>query len=660
MQHKNKNKKVTFYEPSTTDSIENEKHEYGDYTDINGYQNNINNDHTNDDHINDDYINDDYINDDYINDEDMDYMLKNFNPLDFGIKEKLTESEKKIIIKEMFGRKTEKQKNCHEKKKTNIIIKDINQNDDNNILECDVLGKQTYMGIGITTEVNNVTQKKKKKKKKKNSNRNNKDLSFLDGDCYFPNDGYDYEQHLRPASEHFTEIKTKNNNNFFEVKPCNEEEIELLKALDDEGYEELNDTFVYEAQDAPTHEMLKVDKTLLWGKQDPIFFYNKNYPDNNSAIESNSTSNSDSEQPHSDSEQFPEDNEQLNKNNEQLNKSNEQLNKNNEQLNKSNEQLNKNNEQLNKSNEQLNKNNEQFNKNNTKYNDITKSHSITLDKVYSSSKNIDSRNECEDSTISDNIKKINDKTNNISEQKNNLIKLSDLIKHALDKHDGKIVQQTEQNEAAEPNETDELNDLFGENKRRRRKKKRNKKLRFEDILIDIHNEDKNKIREIIKMQNEEDINNEKKEYSDCSFSSDVSDSASSSYDCKTILTTKTNTTNHPFKLIIPTKIKTNILNKTSLTINTEKEKEKKMEQKKKSSDALKLEHYLVLEKIKTKRDKNETAEEKRERKRLVKEAQKLNRKIKKENSILIKTQKQLMNKKQNPFDIRDNVKYVKL
>ncbi|EUD69962.1 hypothetical protein YYG_04836 [Plasmodium vinckei petteri] len=80
MKSKNKNKKVSFYEPSITKNTEeNEKHEFNETLFENEEDNDIN----------------DYSNG--ISEEDMSYMLKNFNPSDFGIKDKLTEKRIQIF-----------------------------------------------------------------------------------------------------------------------------------------------------------------------------------------------------------------------------------------------------------------------------------------------------------------------------------------------------------------------------------------------------------------------------------------------------------------------------------------------------------------------------------------------------------------------------------
>ncbi|CAD2085411.1 conserved Plasmodium protein, unknown function [Plasmodium vinckei brucechwatti] len=558
MKSKNKNKKVSFYEPSITKNTEeNEKHEFNESLFENEEDNDINN----------------YSNG--ISEEDMSYMLKNFNPSDFGIKDKLTESEKKIIIREIFGRthtnisSEHKGDNESEEKGENVKIKKISRN---------IIVKDFTTNDDIQDNINNdkIAEKKKKKKKKNNDN-----FSYLDGDCYFPNDGYDYEQHLKPISNNFVEVKTKSENKFFEIKPVDEEEKELFKTFEADNYEELNDNFVYEAQNVEAIEKLHVDNKLIWGNPESFLFIP------NSNLCSTQVGDEETEQAISDIEYT-----------------------NDDIFDKSGQTI------------------ENDNKNSTGHFQLDDDNDKELScKSAANSKTI-IFDENGNSSIENKMK---------YEKNDDSIKLSDLINLELKKVNDKA------NDKANDN-TNEIKRIMKKNKKIKNKNKQN----IENIVIDINDNDKEKILKIVDMQNDEVVVDQ-----DIS-SSYSSDDDSLSYDCQTILTTKTNTTNHPSKLIIPKSIKvTPILNKKAFNTN--------LESKEKANDNVnKLERYLVLDQIKTKRDKNETPEEKRERKKSVKEAQRLNRKLKKENSLLMKNEKKLMNKNANPFDIRDNVKYIKL
>ncbi|CXH95544.1 conserved Plasmodium protein, unknown function [Plasmodium berghei] len=560
MKSKNKNKKVSFYEPSINKNTEeNEKHEFSETLFENEDDNDING-HSND-----------------ISEEDMSYMLKNFNPLDFGIKDKLTESEKKIIIREIFGitcantssEYNEDDKN--EEKNENVKIKKVRNN---------IIVKDFTSGDNIQNDINDdkIGGKKKKKKKKKN----NDNFSYLDGDCYFPNDGYDYEQHLKPISNNFVEIKTKSENKIFEIKPIDEEEKELFKTFEADNYEELNDNFVYEAQNVEAIEKLHVDNKLIWGNPESFLFISNNN------ICSTQIGDDDCEEVISDFE---------NDNYDAFDKSEKNIENTNAIV---------------------------HDNNSTRY--------IQSDE--DNDKGLSCENAKNFKTITFDEKMNYGIENKIKREKNDdSIKLSDLINLELKKV----------NASANDN-TNEIKRIMKKNKKIKNKNTQN----IENIVININDNDKEKILKIVDIQNDEIVVNP-----DIS-SSYFSDDDSFSYDCQTILTTKTNTTNHPSKLIIPKNLKFNqILNKKTFNTN--------FETKEKPNDTVnKLERYLILDQIKTKRDKNETPEEKRERKKSVKEAQRLNRKLKKENSLIMKNEKKLMNKNVNPFDIRDNVKYIKL
>ncbi|SCL91034.1 conserved Plasmodium protein, unknown function [Plasmodium berghei] len=536
MKSKNKNKKVSFYEPSINKNTEeNEKHEFSETLFENEDDNDING-HSND-----------------ISEEDMSYMLKNFNPLDFGIKDKLTESEKKIIIREIFGitcantssEYNEDDKN--EEKNENVKIKKVRNN---------IIVKDFTSGDNIQNDIN--------------------DDKIGDGDCYFPNDGYDYEQHLKPISNNFVEIKTKSENKIFEIKPIDEEEKELFKTFEADNYEELNDNFVYEAQNVEAIEKLHVDNKLIWGNPESFLFISNNN------ICSTQIGDDDCEEVISDFE---------NDNYDAFDKSEKNIENTNAIV---------------------------HDNNSTRY--------IQSDE--DNDKGLSCENAKNFKTITFDEKMNYGIENKIKREKNDdSIKLSDLINLELKKV----------NASANDN-TNEIKRIMKKNKKIKNKNTQN----IENIVININDNDKEKILKIVDIQNDEIVVNP-----DIS-SSYFSDDDSFSYDCQTILTTKTNTTNHPSKLIIPKNLKFNqILNKKTFNTN--------FETKEKPNDTVnKLERYLILDQIKTKRDKNETPEEKRERKKSVKEAQRLNRKLKKENSLIMKNEKKLMNKNVNPFDIRDN------
>ncbi|SBS81404.1 hypothetical protein, conserved [Plasmodium ovale curtisi] len=554
-------KKVTFCEPETSDNVHNEKREFSQ-TCCNKADGVVEVGEVGEESSSN-----------TLTEEDLAFLLKNFNPLDFGIKEKLTESEKKILIREIYGKRREttsptgNDKKEGEKKKNfkkDIIIKEVvcPENDK----ECGNV---------------NLKNGKKKKKKKKKEREEGDNLEYLDGDCYFPNDGYNYEQHLKPISTNFVEIKvntkTKRENDIFDVKPTDEEEKELFKTFEEDAYDELNDNFIFEAQNVEAVEQLEVDTKLIWGNPDPLFFIGCKddvsteglLPQMGNAEDVSSGEEEDRKcgsSPHNgehimfDGKQFP-------------------------------------------------------------------------------------------SNIIPETEKQRDEEKN--ENKATYLKLSDFVKHELKKEDGK--------------NTEEIKKIM------KKKKEKNGKIPLDNLFGHMNKECKQKIMQIVNIQKEENASNDRE-----SSSTSESQEHTDSYDCETILTTKTNTTNHPCKLAIPKKIcATTIPSSAFCGIGGKLGKREGQAQRGKSSseikstselkstkgtstDGLNLERYQVFENVKTIREKNETAEEKRERKKSVKEAQRLNRKLKKENSQLMKNEKKLMTKKNNPFDIRDNVKYVKL
>ncbi|CRG94347.1 conserved Plasmodium protein, unknown function [Plasmodium gallinaceum] len=503
MKIKNKIKKVSFKDPEIYENIENDKHEFNEKP----YS-------KNNDSIS-------------LTNEELKILLENFNPIDYGITEKLSESEKKIVIKEIYEKENVKSPTLNQNKiKNNIVIKENIKNDE--LKNTEVIKKD----------------KLKKKKNKEDS------LSYLDGDCYFPNDGYDYEQHLKPISKNFIEIKTKKETNFFEIKPNNEEEKEVYEAFEMDNLEELNDNFVYEAQNVNDIEKLEIDKELIWGNQDSYLFLN--------SIEYSNTLN---------------------------NIQNGDIKYENVKEDKL--------YSYNYSNDIIDENV-----------DYNNNDHIIFDKKLNSFKNIK-----DNDIISENEK---GKKNEKNEKNFDSFKLSDLIEHKLKKDDDK-----------------------NNEKKKIKKKKKINNCKSSEIFVNLNAEDKNKILQILNSQENEIINDEDNSFSEYS-------KEESSYDCETILTTKTNTTNHPYKLIIPKQIKAKpILNNNNINI-----KKKESDNK---NESLKLERYLILEKIKTTRDKNETPEEKKERKKAVKEAQRLNRKLKKENSLLMKNEHYYLFIKNNSF-----------
>ena len=97
----------------------------------------------------------------------------------------------------------------------------------------------------------------------------------LDGDCYFPPDGYNYEQHLKSVSG---AKKAKSvvgvvleapepvrEEDFFKQHATNNDEEEVLRALEnDEEYEELEENEIDDVLDGGVLE----PETLLWGPVD--------------------------------------------------------------------------------------------------------------------------------------------------------------------------------------------------------------------------------------------------------------------------------------------------------------------------------------------------------------------------------------------------------
>ncbi|KJP85291.1 hypothetical protein AK88_05073 [Plasmodium fragile] len=585
-------KKVTFREPPVVcEFSENEKHEFDEES-----------------------CEEDEANDFFLDDTELSSLMENLDPTDFGIKEKLTESEKKILIREIYGRlgsnssystSSQNERKGKKKDKKNVITLRLE-----NSLEEQPKGTQEHTksyaskqngeselwehDLDNTSETNHKTmdeQKKKKKKKKKIKGRRKEEeedpMAYLDGDCYFPDDGYDYEQHLKSISANFVSAKSKAENNFFEVKPTDEEERELFKTFEEDNYEELNDNFVYEAQDVNGEDKLDVPKDLIWGTPDwsfPMGGANVTY---------------------------------LTADPMQLNEMSDSQNGDKTDAEVSDVEADR-----------------------SAANHHPRSGSVSSDSGDEGSNPEENGYVIFDESTHQKVSTYQKQKQKDTDAKNgdpNALKLSDLVKREMQKVENK-----------------NLNEI-------------------KNIL------DKIKILQMLNSQKEEEghrggegaekENSRSDASGEFSFSSSDASSSSLSYDCETILTTKTNTTNHPCKLVIPKKVSTPA--SASLLINPlphgSANPKRKDKEKEKVSEEAKLESYLVLENvssspdgINTTRGKNETPEEKRERKRSVKEAQRLNRKMKKENALLMKSEKKMMNKKSNPFDIRDNVKYIKL
>ncbi|KMZ82254.1 hypothetical protein PVIIG_03508 [Plasmodium vivax India VII] len=493
-----------------------------------------------------------------LDETELSSLMESFDPVSFGIKEKLSESEKKILIREIYGRSgangafsTSVSNRKKDKKGITLREEDPVEEQPGEIGgELTSYASRQNGGSQLweysyynASETSNKTGKKKKKKKKKKKRKGAKEedpMAYLDGDCYFPNDGYNYEQHLKSISPNFVSAKSKGENNIFEVKPTDEEERELFKTFEEDNYEELNDNFVYEAQDVSGEDKLDVSKDLIWGTSDWSF------PIGGASITY-----------------------------------------------------------------------------------------LAADRG-----RLNQLGDSEDGDTTDGG--VGDAEGEAAPLPGN---------HHLRSGSG---GGGSGGGRGDPDENGYV--IFDE----------------DNTLVHVNVEDKIKILQILNSQEEEEGHRgkgdgEENSHSDASgeflFSSSSDESSSSlSYDCETILTTKTNTTNHPCKLVIPKKVPTP--SSASPLINPlphgSANARRRDREKEKAGEEAKLESYLVLENINTTRSKNETPEEKRERKKSVKEAQRLNRKLKKENALLMKSEKKMMNKKSNPFDIRDNVKYIKL
>ncbi|ANQ06494.1 Uncharacterized protein PCOAH_00009310 [Plasmodium coatneyi] len=589
-------KKVTFREPpEVCEFSKNEKHEYDELS-----------------------CGESEANEFFLDDTEMSSLMENFDPTDFGIKEKLTESEKKILIREIYGRRsangassTSVSNRKQDKKSITLRVEHPGgtQEETTSYASKQNGGSQRWEHAIDNTSETNIkmmeNQKKKRKKKIKGRRKEEDPMAYLDGDCYFPDDGYDYEQHLKTISPNFVSVKSKAENNLFEVKPTDEEETELFKTFEADNYEELNDNFVYEAQDVSGEDKLDVPKDLIWGTPDdwsfPMGGMSATYLTDDSMQlnqfgESEDGDTTDGGISDVEAARLP-----------------------------GNHHL-----------RSGSSGGDQGKRGNPKENGY-----VIFD-------------EGTHAGISTCEKK-KQKDTNTDESDPNALKLSDLVKLEMQKVDSK-----------------NLNEIKNIVVKKKKKKKKNRTANNTDnTLVNVNVEDKIKILQILNSQKEEEGHRgkgdgEENSHSDASgenfFSSSDASSSSLSYDCETILTTKTNTTNHPCKLVIPKKVPTPasanpLINPLPQGNANPRRRDR---EKEKVAEEAKLESYVVLENINTTRGKNETPEEKRERKKSVKEAQRLNRKLKKENALLMKSEKKMMNKNSNPFDIRDNVKYIKL
>ncbi|KMZ88378.1 conserved Plasmodium protein, unknown function [Plasmodium vivax] len=565
-----------------------------------------------------------------LDETELSSLMESFDPVSFGIKEKLSESEKKILIREIYGRSgangafsTSVSNRKKDKKGITLREEDPVEEQPGEIGgELTSYASRQNGGSQLweysyynASETSNKTGKKKKKKKKKRKGAKEEDpMAYLDGDCYFPNDGYNYEQHLKSISPNFVSAKSKGENNIFEVKPTDEEERELFKTFEEDNYEELNDNFVYEAQDVSGEDKLDVSKDLIWGTSDwsfpiggaSITYLAADRGRLNQLGDSEDGDTTDGGVGDAEGEAAPL-----------------------------------------PGNHHLRSGSGGGGSGGGRGDPDENGYVIFDEGTHPSNST------CEKGKRKEAKAGKSDPKEGKSDP--DALKLSDLVKLEMQKVDSK-----------------NLNEIKSIVVKKKKKKKNRTANSADNTLVHVNVEDKIKILQILNSQEEEEGHRgkgdgEENSHSDASgeflFSSSSDESSSSlSYDCETILTTKTNTTNHPCKLVIPKKVPTP--SSASPLINPlphgSANARRRDREKEKAGEEAKLESYLVLENINTTRSKNETPEEKRERKKSVKEAQRLNRKLKKENALLMKSEKKMMNKKSNPFDIRDNVKYIKL
>lgn len=163
------------------------------------------------------------------------------NPVDFGIHDKLPKSQKDELIKEIYS------------------------------------SREEYEQIAAKFAATNASFKPKEED--------------LDGDCYFPKDGYDYSQHLAtitpqnfiPAVRTTVEEKIDSStlesaNDFPTLQDAGKataedpELAEVLKALDEDtsDLEQMDDDFVTKAMDNEDPDTFVDENELLWGGYKPM------------------------------------------------------------------------------------------------------------------------------------------------------------------------------------------------------------------------------------------------------------------------------------------------------------------------------------------------------------------------------------------------------
>ncbi|CAK9075983.1 unnamed protein product [Durusdinium trenchii] len=132
-----------------------------------------------------------------------------------------------------------------------------------------------HLGSSIFQPGQDLEETTRNKLQEEGTHHEDVDWADLDGDCYFPPDGYNYEQHLKTVSG---TKKAKSvvgavleapepvrEEDFFKQLPTNDDEQEVLRALDnDEEYEELEEDEIDEVLDGGVLE----PETLLWGAVD--------------------------------------------------------------------------------------------------------------------------------------------------------------------------------------------------------------------------------------------------------------------------------------------------------------------------------------------------------------------------------------------------------
>ncbi|KAK2197351.1 Low temperature viability protein Ltv1 [Babesia duncani] len=166
-------------------------------------------------------------------------FLANVDPLDFGIHDKLTESQRNLLIDEIYG----------DESIFNTLAKPISK----------------------TEEQQNI------------------DDEQLDEDCYFPKDGYDYEQHLATINpQYFIPAPTlvenevhafahHNIESHFDFPEISErskdpevQEVVALLHHDTSDHESLDDDFVMQAMDDLNIANEIDSSSILWGDYKPV------------------------------------------------------------------------------------------------------------------------------------------------------------------------------------------------------------------------------------------------------------------------------------------------------------------------------------------------------------------------------------------------------